>query len=289
MSALPNITPEDIAVRRIMANARDLAVLPQVVFKIMDLTGADNPASASALERAILVDPGFSARILTQANSAYFALPRKVASIREATMFVGLKAVRELAMTIGVFDMFLGKNDRGSLRRRGWWRLSLDAAVTGKAIAPMFSTCSMDEAYTCGLLHCIGKTLMDRTSAEDYTQVEELVHKGVPDYLAERAVFGCDHLDVNIAACRTWGFPENLMSGLEYLHEPVPGAPADHLRAITALSSKIALLAAEDRHAVKPELLPEWALKQLEIPYESIQELVDRGCTAIDEAKHLLR
>lgn len=288
MSAAPQIQT-DPSVERILAQASEVAVLPQVVFKIMELTGAETSSSAVELERAILVDPGFSARILAQANSAYFALPRKVSSIREASMFLGFKAVRELAMTVGVFDMFLGKNDKGSLRRRSWWRLSLDAAVCGKAIAKDLQHSSPDEAYTCGLLHCIGKTLMDRSCPEDYAKVEELVGLGVPDYLAERNVFGCDHLDINVAACLNWGFPESLVSGLEYLHEPAANEPCSRLKALTAVSARIARSAVDGRAAEAGELLPDWALKALRIPEGKGQDLVLRGTTAIAEAKHLMR
>jgi HD-like signal output (HDOD) protein len=266
-----------------------VAVLPQVVFKIMEMTGADN-SSASALERAIQVDPGFSTRILTQANSAYFSLPRKVTSIREAIVFVGFKSVRELAMTIGVFDLFLGKNDKSSLRRRTWWRLSLDTAICAKVLAADTRSCKMEEAYTCGLLHCIGKTLMDRSTEGDYEKVEVLIAAGAPDYLAEKAVFGCDHQDVNLAACQKWGFPEELLVGLEYLHEPLPDTKCSPLKAVTALASRIAGLTVSGSSPQETRgVLPAWSLNALQISPERTIDLVQRGQQAIAEAKLLMR
>ncbi len=120
MSVLP-LENELDPIDRILSQCGDVAVLPQVVFKIMEMTG-DDSSSAHALERAIVVDPGFSIKLLAQANSAYYSLPKKVTSIKEAIMFVGFKSVRQLAMAVGVFDMFVGKTDKDSLRRRGWWR-----------------------------------------------------------------------------------------------------------------------------------------------------------------------
>ncbi len=277
------------AVDKVLSRASEVAVMPQVVFKIMEITGADN-SSAAVLEKSIMVDPGFSARILTQANSAYFSLPKRVTSIREAIVFVGFRAVRELAMTVGVFDMFLGRNDRGSLRRRTWWRQSLDTAVAAKTLAVELRACPAEEAFTCGLLHFIGKTLLERSDSNAYNKVEDLIGMGAADYLAETTVFGCDHLDINQAACRHWGFPEELVEGLEYLHPPLPGTEAAPLRAMTAICHVIAKLSTEGMPTADRCMeLPKWALDVLGIKEGMAPSVVHRGHQAIADARVLMR
>src|SRR4029079_9776471 len=54
------------------------------------------------LDRAISGDLGLSDRLLRWINSAYFLLPRKVGSVREALMPLGLRHLRRwaLAMTV---------------------------------------------------------------------------------------------------------------------------------------------------------------------------------------------
>jgi HD-like signal output (HDOD) protein len=148
MSALPT-GHTNPAIEKVISRTREVAVLPQVVYKIMEMT-ASTDSSASLLEKAIVIDPGFSAKILTQANSAYYALPRKVTSIKEAVAFLGFRSVRQLAMAVGVFDLFVGKTDRESMRRRGWWRHSLDTAVCCRLVATKLGLRNADEAYTVG-------------------------------------------------------------------------------------------------------------------------------------------
>lgn len=287
MSAQPIEKPTS-AVDRILAKASEVAVLPQVVFKIMEMTGSEN-ASASSLETAIVIDPGFSARILTQANSAYFALPRKVTSIREAIMFVGFKSVRQLAMTIGVFDMFLGKNDRGSLRRRGWWRQSLDTAVCAKAIAEQQRMVDPDIAFTCGLLHLIGKTLLDRYDPVLFDKVVALMDRGAPDFMAEKAVFDCDHIEVNMGASTLWGFPEELIAGLDYLQPPCEGSEGMAIRALTAAASRIARQTVEGINPNDVSLMvPDWAIEGLNWTPESAEQMIAIGKQAIAESKALM-
>lgn len=276
------------AVDRILAKASEVAVLPQVVFKIMEMTGSEN-ASASSLETAIVIDPGFSARILTQANSAYFALPRKVTSIREAIMFVGFKSVRQLAMTIGVFDMFLGKNDRGSLRRRGWWRQSLDTAVCSKAIAEHSRNIDPDIAFTCGLLHLIGKTLLDRYDPVLFDKVVALMERGAPDFMAEKAVFDCDHIEVNMGASTLWGFPEELIGGLDYLRPSEDEDSANTARALTAASSRIARQTVEGANPNDASLaVPEWAMEALNWTPELAGRMTEIGKQAIADSKAMM-
>lgn len=284
MSALP-VDGLNPAVERVFAKCGDLAVLPQVVIRIMEMTGSDD-SSAQALERAIVVDPGFSAKILKQANSAYYALPRKVTNIREAVMFLGFKSVRQLAMAVGVFDLFVGKTDKESLRRRAWWRHSLDSAICSRMLAPRVPNVNADEAYTCGLLHYIGKTLLDRSDSKEYEKVTALQEKGVSDCEAERAVFACDHVEVAMEAATRWGFPQVLIDGLSYKSPPSPACPYRHLAALTALADRIATLAVDGtaREAWTPESVPAWALGILIIAPDEVPILIEQGAAAIADA-----
>lgn len=284
MSAVPKPTV-DQAVARVLEDVSELAVLPQVVFKVMELTGGGE-GSAAKLEDAIVVDPGFSARIIRQANSAYYALPKKVNSIREAVMFVGFSAVRDMAMTIGVFDLFLGKNDKASLRRRTWWRQSLNAATCGRDLAAFLKVDSPDLAYTAGLLHLIGKSLLERCDPRSYVKVEVLEQNGALDHMAERAVFGCSHLDVTWAAAGMWKFPQDLRAGLWYA-DPTNRPEGDpKLGAITAISH----LAAQHARAEDPRRLPNppaWVFESLNIDQSHADHLLGIGRKAIEKAQQL--
>jgi len=57
-------------------------------------------ASFEELEQTIARDVGLSFRLLCYLNSAYFNLPRRVASVREALTLLGMKAVRRWATLI---------------------------------------------------------------------------------------------------------------------------------------------------------------------------------------------
>lgn len=237
MAAVPNQEGHG-RLEEILKGVGDLAALPQVVYKIVELTGSTMTA-AQEIERVISVDPGFSTKILMLANSAYYALPRKLTSISEAVTMLGFRTVRQLAMTIGVFEMFIGKNDASSLRRRTWWRHSVDTALCAQALAKLTGALAPDEAYTCGLLHDIGKPLLDRYAEATYEEVNVLVEAGMSPLRAEERVFGCNHAELGGAVAHRWGFPEDLSACIRDHHVEEPESPTSRL-AITVLANEMA-------------------------------------------------
>lgn len=271
----------------LLARMRELAVLPHVVYKVLEISGNDE-ASCKEIETAIVVDPGFSSKLLTVSNSAYYALPKKVTSIKEAILFLGFKSIRQIAMTVGLYDMFIGKTDSESLRRRQWWRHSVDTAVAGRWLARQSKRLNPEDAYTCGLIHLIGKTMLDRYGGKDYESVIALARNGIPDIVAEQQIYGCDHMQVAAAAASKWGFPEQLVSGLMYLEPDEGPSESAAIRACTCIGSLLASWAisgsAESNEETEALLLPSWALQCLGLGVEMTDSLLRGATSAISEA-----
>lgn len=269
-----------VQVHSIVQKVKELAVLPQVVHQILHLTSNPN-ATVRDLERLIAIDQGMSTRVLNTVNSAYYGFSRKIASVRDAVMLLGFKTVRNLAITVSVFDMFVGKTDRQNLRRGKWWRHAIDTALCARLIASQVDGVSPDEAYTAGLLHDIGKPLLDRYGDAPYEQVEDLMARGVPELSAERQVFGCDHAEVGRIVSQHWGFPEKLVEAIGEHHAETPGDWYDaKLVAVTLVANCIA-------HALRqPDssddwwfYLPNWLSDLLQLTPQQLQSLYV-GCEA---------
>lgn len=279
MSAMPT-TPDVLT--RILNHMDSTPVLPHVVFRVLEVSNSSD-AGLHEMERAIAIDPGFTAKVLSMVNSAAFALPKKVASIRDALMFLGIKQVRNLAMTIGVFDLFVGKSDQESLRRRGWWRLSLDTAVCARLIARETGLATPDDVYTCGLLHLIGKTFLDRFGGSVYEAVLILQKQGMSDISAERRVYGCDHVEVGVAAATKWAMPLVITEGMGYCQPSMDSSPA---RAATALGHYMATCLQEGHERNTDHVgAPRWALEALGYDVLALDELSDRCSSAIAQSR----
>jgi HD-like signal output (HDOD) protein len=269
----------------VLERVGDLAVLPHVVFKVLEISAESADTAGVEMEKAIVIDPGFSSKILIRANSAAYGLPRKMVSIREAIAFLGYRAIRNLAMTVGVFDLFIGKNDRNSLRRRGWWRRSLDSAVCARWMARELQAGYPEEAYTCALLHLLGKTLLDKLEEGDFDQVELLMANEFSELDAERRVFGVDHVMLTMGAASRWGLPPDLVAGINYISPAGPTETATKLRALTALSHFVAGVASEGWMGdLNDPLVPQWAMSELGLSEEKFEEIVRNGIAVIAAA-----
>ena len=268
---------------QILQKTNELAVLPHVVFRVIELTSSEDTVSKE-LERAIVVDPGFSSKLLVMANSAAFGLPKRVGSIREAIMFLGFRSIRSVALTVGMFDAFVGKTDRASLRRREWWRHSVDSAICARFLAKMADEVPVEDAYTAGLLHLIGKMLLEKYGTRDYGLVQRLLELGAPsEQMAEKQVFGCDHCQVASEAAARWGLPPALQSGLRYLEPAEPTDPFGSLRACTLVATKMAEVAKTGEKGDATNC-PRWAMERLHLTDYSMADLGIQGRRLIAEA-----
>lgn len=293
MSAIPQGTTTEEAIRVILDHVGEIAAMPQVVYRIVELTSRTS-TSARELENAISIDPGFTGKVLILANSAYYALPRKVTSIREAATFMGFKTIRQLAMTIGVFDMFVGKTDSGSIRRRTWWRHSVDAAVCAKVIAEYVPSVEPEEAYACGLLHDVGKPLMDRHSREKYDEVERLIQMGVPVLRAEQHYYGVPHDLLGGAAARMWNLPPVIVEAIESHHSRIDGDFAKQA-AVTCIASEMAHRAMDGKkqqdstgeESPTSWQWPAWAIEELGFDDERLESAYRRCQAEIAERSRM--
>jgi putative nucleotidyltransferase with HDIG domain len=240
----PGSSVPDWPMQRILEAAGELAALPHVVLRLIQMTN-DPTVTAGDLEKVILTDQAVAARVLALANSAYFGLPRKVFFVREAVVFLGFKTVRNLAMTVNAINMFLGMSDALSVARGQLWHHSLDVALTSRKVAEYLhksdrADMNAEEAFTAGLLHDIGKMVLDIAMPERYLAAVKLVNeRGVRFADIEDKLFPFTHAAVGAALAETWNLPNILCDALRYHHDPIRAEINPHLVAAVSLGNEI--------------------------------------------------
>jgi len=229
----------------ILDGAADLAALPQVVMRVMDLT-TDRKATATDLEKVIGMDQALAAKILTLANSSYYGLPRQVSTLREAVVFLGFKTVRNLAMGITTFNLFLGRSDHASLARRSVWRHSMDTAQCARVITSLLHPAAqeavgVDQAYTCALLHDVGKIALDRSRQALFVAIMELTRTRHVRYsVIENQIFAFSHGQIGAALAARWNYPPALCEAIAFHHTPRAAEMNPKLTAAVCLANEVA-------------------------------------------------
>lgn len=239
------VTEKPITIEALLAGTPELAALPQVVMRVIDLTAKPN-ATAADLERVISLDQALATKILALANSSYYGLPRRLSSLKEAVVFLGFKAVRNLAMAITTFAIFLGKSDSLSLARRALWRHSLDTAQCARVIstrlpAHVHESFVSDEAFTCGLLHDIGKMLIDSGCHDLFLRIIEWSNSQQRRfYEVETEILPFGHGLVGAAMAGRWNLPPMLCEAIAFHHTPRAAELNPRLTAAVSLANEIA-------------------------------------------------
>ena len=229
----------------ILNGAADLAALPQVVMRVMDLT-LDPKATATDLEKIIALDQALAAKMLALANSSYYGLPRRISTLREAVVFLGFKTLRNMAMTITTFNLFLGRSDTPALARRALWRHSVDTAQCARVITALLPPATqdavgVDQAYTCGLLHDVGKMALDRSRHALFVSMTEIARTHhVRFSKIESEVLPFTHGQIGASLAARWNLPPMLCEAIAFHHTPRAAEMNPKLTATICLANELA-------------------------------------------------
>ena len=201
----------------------NLPTLPAIVTRVMHIV---NDPSSSAGDVAFVVgqDMALSAKILRLANSAFYGVPRTITSINNAVVILGLKIINTIVLSLTVFDLFPREKKQSLFNRTAFWRHCTSCALICRFLAEKmrkFVLFDAEEAFCAGLLHDIGKMVMEQYMHEDFHRaLKHAKHMKLPLFQAEKETLGFSHTDVAQWLTSGWQLPVQLQLPLVYHHDP---------------------------------------------------------------------
>jgi putative nucleotidyltransferase with HDIG domain len=190
-----------------------LPTLPQVVTNLLAMT--ESP-SVDAVKLSRAMDQSLAAKVLKVANSAYYGR-RKVNSIQHGIAIIGFDAVKEIILTTSLFHTFHESQDVQSLQPL--WQHSLECAVIAKRLAWIYRYETLDEAYFAGLIHDIGKLIIQQYFSEAYKEIENATDGGDENLNAEKDILGLTHAEIGGKMAQRWDFPPPLVDVVTHHHD----------------------------------------------------------------------
>lgn len=206
----------------LLQRVREVYALPPVVAEIQRLFH-DPETSARDVARVICRDPAMAAKLLKLVNSAYFGFARKIASVSMAVVILGFRQVRDMVLTIALFERFSPRRS-GPFDVVAFWKHSIAAALLAEGIARNRDVRARDAGFTAGLLHDLGKIVATQEAPHLVEEIAERITGGQEPLEAERAVLGLDHAALGAYLAEVWGFPERLARAFRGHHDPARGA-----------------------------------------------------------------
>jgi putative nucleotidyltransferase with HDIG domain len=234
---------------------RDLPSLPQVVADLQAALSRDD-ASLDELADAVSKDQGLAARTLRIANSSFYGVRSRVASIRQAVGVLGLRSLSTLLTAAAVSDRFRAIQCEG-FELRQYWRHSVAVALCAREMARL-RRIDADTAFTAGLLHDLGRVGLASQLPDRYE--EACRWRNDHDcqlVVAERACLATDHAAIGGDIATRWHFGAPIVDAIRFHHEP-PNAPGATLVDVVHVADNIAhaLDLARDPNDMVPPLDP---------------------------------
>jgi putative nucleotidyltransferase with HDIG domain len=206
-------------IEKIMSEVKSLPSMPASGAKMLGLL-EDPESNVDQIEEVLRFDPGLTANILKLANSAYFGIPARVGSIRQAVILLGLKRLVQLVVASCVRAVMEGPVPGYEMSSGDLWRHSIAVSIAAEALVREKRNIRIDDIFTPALLHDIGKVVLGRFVKDDLDAIEEIAGKGVPPVLAENMILGTDHAEVGARILEQWSFPEEVIRIVRWHHDP---------------------------------------------------------------------
>ena len=206
-------------IKRIMAQVKSFPGMPVTATKLLKML--DDPDSTAAqIEDVLRYDAGLTANILKLTNSAYFGIPSKVSSVRQAIMMLGWKRLLQLVMTMCMSTVMKKPIIGYDLPQGELWRHSVAVSVAAEAVVKALKIPEAEEVFTAALLHDVGKLVLGGFVKNDMDEIRAMVAKGIAFEVAEYMVIGTDHAEIGASILKKWDFPQDLVNAVNWHHDP---------------------------------------------------------------------
>ena len=211
----------------------EISTLPHVAIRILQIAN-DESSGAADLKAAMEGDTALSARVLRYVNSSACAVQQKVANLQQAIAYLGMKQIRNLAVTSSVSDLFKEDNMIGPYRRGELWRHLVSVGICSRMIAKRLGFANPEDLFLAGLLHDIGIILEDQLAHDGFYKVVTSLREGKPLAASEREILGFDHTVLGAKVGESWGFPDLVNAVIHYHHMSVNyrGKDIDAIRCV---------------------------------------------------------
>lgn len=204
--------------QRLKAAAR-LPTPPGAALRILELTRKSD-ASMAEVADTLAADPALSVRLLKYANSALVGARREITTVREATVLLGMRTVRMMALS---FSLVSSQDRRAcpGFDYGAFWSHSLAHAVAARNLAHKHRSVPGEEAFAAGLLAGIGKLTFAVTVPQEYAEI--LARTGGAYHATtelERQRFGGDFREAGAMVLTHWGIPNRLALAVRHQCDP---------------------------------------------------------------------
>ena len=209
-------------IKTLVTSLNVLPSLPEYYEELVEEVQSPEP-SIKTVGSIISKDVAMTAKVLQLVNSGFFGLHNEITDITQAITLLGINTLKALVMVAHAFSVRADCPLPGSFSLRDLSSHCLFVGTCAKCIMEDLTDneAEIEESFTAGLLHDIGKLILAMNRPVEYESVYEDVREGrISAMDGERQVFGSTHCDVGAYLLGLWGLPDNIIEAVVYHHSP---------------------------------------------------------------------
>jgi len=207
-------------VRKLVERVQGLPTLPSMLNNINQMIL--NPrTSAKEVAQVISSDPALTSKVLRVVNSSFYGFPNRITTITHAIVILGFNTIKSIVLSSTIFDVFRRTVKPGDFDRTEFWKHSIGCGAAAKVVGRRLNYPMLEELFIAGLLHDVGKIVMDQFLPDKFTEVLSLVRtKDILIAEAEAQVLGATHADVGAWLFEKWNLSKGLVETTRCHHNP---------------------------------------------------------------------
>lgn len=214
----------------------DMKTLPHIAFQLTQMISEDN-STMEEFESVIKLDPTLVVKTLKIVNSPMYALRKKVTSISEAVVYIGMENLRNMIVVSSLKDIYSKESGSASFSRVKLWLHSACVALCNQMIAERVMGEKGEDAFLCGILHDFGMIIEDQVANELFMETCDRYQETKEEITTlENIIIGTDHCKVGAYISGHWKLPENIKNGIKNHHKKGNNLPPNDLTSITQIA-----------------------------------------------------
>jgi len=217
-----------------------LPSLPAIALEVIDLV-QDPDVSLKQIAETIQHDPAMAGKILKTVNSSFYGQPKRITTITNALVVLGLNSVKTLALGFSLVSQMKDADVEG-FDHTNYWLRCVTCSAASKTLCEKSGKGEPEEAFLGALLQDLGMLAMNAALEAEYNAVykeSKKIHRDLGPL--EREAFEVDHAEVGAALAEKWRLPGILIDCIKF-HERPTSCKSDslHLVRCVALGAQIA-------------------------------------------------
>ncbi len=238
----------DFLLRR-MRHKSDFPALSESISTINRIASSESEG-VTMLSNAILKDVALTSKLLKVVNAAYYTQygGGTISTVSRAVVILGFDAVRNLALTLMLFDHL--QNQEHAAQLKDEFVRSLYGGIIAKGLAHKVGVRNGEEGFICALFHNLGKLLCMFYLMEEVEETNRVVQqKNMSEENAAISVLGMSYHEIGIGVAKAWNFPDQISHSMRSLpaeRVKKPATDMERLNVLSAFSHEISRMATQE-------------------------------------------